>query len=451
MRSARAAAVACVALLAAALALSGGRGPTPRLRRRFPGMPAPFLGTALIGEGETVGAVDAYGDVVDLRRLGPAGAGAGADPGRAPGRRHRAGRLRDRRAGRSERRDASILARRRGPTALPARDQRAADGRPVRRTARRPSSAGSAGPVAAPPTGAGCAASRPLGGGAPRLGAADVPALAARPPRPHRPPHRARDRRRPRRLGLRLAARRRRRSRSPSRLPATGPRRAASSRFLERLDLGAAARFDVSGAPVDGRAAQGDAAGWVRAAARAVGIAVPACTARPGGTRPTTRRKAPATTSATRSPAGAGARRDVLRGSTDARGGPGAGAGEPGSGLDAAAAWAVRPFPHPGLFPAARRTLLRLVAGSGRFGITPSEDWPDDDPWTAPTAWCAWSLAALGERRAALRLMAELRRAATPARPAPGAGRRPHRHPALDHAARLVPRLRDPRPPRALA
>ena len=64
--------------------------------------------------------------------------------------------------------------------------------------------------------------------------------------------------------------------------------------------------------------------------------------------------------------------------------------------------------------PAARRTLLRLVAGGGRFGITPSENWPDQDPWTAPTAWCAWSLAALGQRRAALRLMADLRRAATP-------------------------------------
>jgi GH15 family glucan-1,4-alpha-glucosidase len=34
--------------------------------------------------------------------------------------------------------------------------------------------------------------------------------------------------------------------------------------------------------------------------------------------------------------------------------------------------------------------------------------------WTAPTAWSAWALGALGERRAADRLLAELRRAATP-------------------------------------
>jgi hypothetical protein len=91
-------------------------------------------------------------------------------------------------------------------------------------------------------------------------------------------------------------------------------------------------------------------------------------------------------------------------------------ADDPGSGLDSAAAWAVRPFSDPALYPLARRTLLRLAAHSGRFGIVPSENWSGgNDPWTAPTAWTAWSLAALGERRAALRLMAELRRAATPA------------------------------------
>ncbi|HUC07730.1 MAG TPA: glycoside hydrolase family 15 protein, partial [Solirubrobacterales bacterium] len=48
------------------------------------------------------------------------------------------------------------------------------------------------------------------------------------------------------------------------------------------------------------------------------------------------------------------------------------------------------------------------------FGIVPSQSWGGgEDPWTAPTAWTAWSLAALGERRAALRLMTELRRTAT--------------------------------------
>jgi hypothetical protein len=90
-------------------------------------------------------------------------------------------------------------------------------------------------------------------------------------------------------------------------------------------------------------------------------------------------------------------------------------AGDPASGLDSAAAWAVRPFARPALFRSARRTLNRLVAGSGPFGMVPSEDWPDAEPWTAPTAWSAWSLAALGERRRALTLLADLRRAATPA------------------------------------
>jgi hypothetical protein len=89
-------------------------------------------------------------------------------------------------------------------------------------------------------------------------------------------------------------------------------------------------------------------------------------------------------------------------------------AGDPDSGLDSAAAWAARPFPRPALFSAVRRTLLQLAAETGRFGIVPSQDWPGEDPWTAPTAWTAWSLAALGERRAALGLMAALRRAATP-------------------------------------
>jgi GH15 family glucan-1,4-alpha-glucosidase len=86
----------------------------------------------------------------------------------------------------------------------------------------------------------------------------------------------------------------------------------------------------------------------------------------------------------------------------------------------------VRPFRRPALYPAARRTLLRLADEGGRFGIVPSQDWPDADPWTAPTAWSAWSLAVLAgadrrastaahDRAGALRLLADLRRAATPA------------------------------------
>jgi hypothetical protein len=90
-------------------------------------------------------------------------------------------------------------------------------------------------------------------------------------------------------------------------------------------------------------------------------------------------------------------------------------AGVAGSGVDSVAAWAVRPFSQRSLYPLARRTLLHIAARSGRYGIVPSEGWDGGvDPWTAPTAWTAWSLAALGERHAALHLMAELRRDETP-------------------------------------
>jgi hypothetical protein len=185
--------------------------------------------------------------------------------------------------------------------------------------------------------------------------------------------------------------------------------------FLERLDLGAAARFEVTGAPVAGRAAEGDAAGWVAAAARAVGVPVPGRADTWRGTVDY-QEKAPGdylgnalASSAGLANAEIGKFRVRRDGGVLVRE-----AGVPDSGLDAAAAWAVRPFPHPTLFPAARRTLLSLAADSGPFGITPSQNWPEADPWTAPTAWCAWSLAVLGERRAALRLIGDLRRAATP-------------------------------------
>jgi len=181
--------------------------------------------------------------------------------------------------------------------------------------------------------------------------------------------------------------------------------------FLEGLDIGAAARFQGDGTPVAGRAAQGDAAGWIRAATRAAGLP-----------------SAPVKQSwqglddYQENGGGDFLGNAIASGSSHLRAlfeTPSAElarrAGDPTSGLDSAAAWAVRPFPHPGLYPLVRRTLLRLAATSGRFGIVPSEDWDGGvDPWTAPTAWSAWSLAALGERRAALHLMAELRRAATP-------------------------------------
>jgi glucoamylase len=183
-------------------------------------------------------------------------------------------------------------------------------------------------------------------------------------------------------------------------------------RFLRGLDLGAAARFYPNGTPVGGRDAQGDAAGWVAAAAAATRMP-DALFKHPwkglddyqengGGDflANAIASGAPDIPALFGTPAGTLSRR----------------AHDPGSGFDSAAAWAVRPFPHPALYPLARRTLLRIAARSGRFGIVPSRDWDGgDDPWTAPTAWTTWSLAALGERPAALHLMTELRRAATPA------------------------------------
>ncbi|MGN6217068.1 MAG: hypothetical protein ACTHN7_08955 [Solirubrobacterales bacterium] len=75
----------------------------------------------------------------------------------------------------------------------------------------------------------------------------------------------------------------------------------------------------------------------------------------------------------------------------------------------------MEPFGLRRLYPLARKTMLHLGRQGGRFGITPGEAWSGEDPWTAPTAWTAWSLAALGERRQALHLLTDLRRAATPA------------------------------------
>jgi glucoamylase len=199
-------------------------------------------------------------------------------------------------------------------------------------------------------------------------------------------------------------------------------------RFLLGLDLEAAARFHADGTPVEGRNAQGDAAGWVRVAAKAVGIearvvpepwrdradyqeggsgdylgnAIASTAGEPKGI--------PAGDLSVRRPADREIRRDFGATGVLVRE-----AGDPESGLDSAAAWAVRPFPHPALYPLARLTLLRIAAESGHYGIVPSEDWDGGiDPWTAPTAWTAWSLAALGERHAALHLMMELRRDETP-------------------------------------
>jgi hypothetical protein len=184
------------------------------------------------------------------------------------------------------------------------------------------------------------------------------------------------------------------------------------TRFLLHLYLDAAARFDRRGAPVPGRGPQGDAAGWVAAAARAVGLEPPPPSA--WRNRPDYQESEPGDYLGNALAASAdGTKIPLYRGELPTR--LVRRLGDPASGLDSAAAWAVRPFSQPRLYPAARATLRRLVAQGTRFGITPGEAWPGEDPWTAPTAWTAWSLAALGERRGALQLLADLRRAATPA------------------------------------
>lgn len=201
------------------------------------------------------------------------------------------------------------------------------------------------------------------------------------------------------------------------------------SRFLLGLDLEGAARFHGDGSPVPGRAAQGDAIGWVAAAAEAAGII--------GSDRHAARILSETYPVPWRERAdywegepgdflanAIASLADVSEFSRHMWGEnsdtPSIGlvreADDAGSGLDSAAAWAVRPFSRLRLYPAVRATLNRLVAQATPYGITPGEGWNGGgDPWSAPTAWTAWSLAALGERRQALRLMQALRRSATPA------------------------------------
>jgi hypothetical protein len=184
------------------------------------------------------------------------------------------------------------------------------------------------------------------------------------------------------------------------------------ARFLAGLDVAVAARFDWNGQPVAGRDAQGDASGWIVAAAGAAGVRVSVAVTG-WRNRADYQEKEDGHYLGNAIASGTGSNR--IRAAFGTRRGLVRRADDPESGLDTVAAWAVRPFPRPTLFPLVRRTLLQLAAGSGRFGLLPSEGWDGgEDPWTAPTAWSAWSLAALGERRAALDLMAALRRAATP-------------------------------------
>jgi hypothetical protein len=187
------------------------------------------------------------------------------------------------------------------------------------------------------------------------------------------------------------------------------------ARFLSRLDLASGARFHGSGDPVDdGRILPGDSAGWVAAAAAATGIQVHP--PRPGGWRDRGdygERDGDRGDYLANAIAGAASAAQIKRlfASPD---GLQRRAGNDDSGLDSAAAWAVRPFPRPRLFALVRRSVLELSSAANRDGLSPSRDWPHNESWTAPAAWSAWSLATLGERRAARRLLAAVRRATTP-------------------------------------
>ena len=467
------------ALVAAAILASGGSSTDPRTPAAIPGGPAPFLGTAIAGSGRLTAAIDAYGDVVDLRPrpaappsiavssarqvAGSVPPGAAIVPRAGDGRGPplplwRARWVRQRYLGGSNvlRTTASVGGSRieildsvpppgialfrlftvragrggvpelavdlpqigpRGPRCAIERrrsgsrlDARLVCG-PSETSAKRPAAVEEA--IAADRRWLGRA--RPLGGGAPGWA---------------------------RRMYARSLLAMRGLTDADSGVVAAGardgwayvwPRDAAAVaialaragyrgearrvvRFLRHLDLGAAARFRADGTPVDDdRPLPGDARGWVAAAARAAGLATP----RAGnggwrgrgdyGERSGERGDFIANAIAAGVPAGR------LRQGFEDRGRLLREAGDPDSGVESAVAWAIRPFPRPPLFGLVRASLQPLLDRAGRFGIEPTEQWAGSDPWTAPTAWVAWSLAALGERSAALALIGDLRRAATPA------------------------------------
>ncbi len=475
---------AALALIAAgalaAAVVSGGSPADPRTPAGLPGLPPPFLGTAVVGSGGLTAAIDAYGDVVDLRAPGPAGRAMIDNPAA----RQAAGGVPD---------DTGIVLRVRigGGPALPlwradSVSQRYLRGTNAVRTVARFGSTRVEVVYAASSSLLACLARSTKGRVAIESGEAGAWSRlrcndgAAR--RTVRSAERS-DRRwlsRARPLGAAAPAWARRmyrrsllvlRGLTDRRTGAVAagardgwayvwPRDAATAalayaaagyrpearrvaRFLLGLGLDAAARFDGGGAPLAGRAAQGDAIGWVATASQAAGIVDStrhAAQILAGGQPIPWRNRADywegapgnylGNALATPFPDVSEFSRHIGRGNSDTS--PPAGLlrelGEPDSGLDSAAAWGVRPFPHPDLYPAIRRSMEGLTAQGTRFGITPGEDWPGVDPWTAPTAWTAWSLAALSghdrrgsaaaalrERRAALRLLGDLRRAATPA------------------------------------
>lgn len=460
--------VAVGGVMVAALLVSGGSGADPRTPPGLPGLPPPFLGTAVVGSGGLTAAVDAYSDLVDLRVPGPAGRAlidnpaaqqaAGtvpADTGIVPWvqidggaaeplwradsvkQRYRQGTnvlVTTARFGTARVRIvyaagpsllACLVEANRGAEVEMRSDEPAAerhlrcDDRAARQTVR----------TATRQDRRWLARALPLGADAPpwatQMYERSLLVLRALTDR---------------RSGAVAAGARdgwayvwpRDASAAAISYAAAGYRSEARqvARFLLGLGLEGAARFHGDGSPVSGRETQGDAIGWVAAASKAAGLigsARHAAKILGGGGPPVPWRDRGdywegdpgdylGNALASRSDVSEFYRHTRGENSgTPWEGGLVRVAGDPDSGLDSAAAWAVHPFSQPYLYPAVGATLNRLVSQGTTYGLTPGEDWPGVDPWTAPTAWTAWSLAALGEHRQALRLLADLRRAATPA------------------------------------
>jgi glucoamylase len=447
------AAVGLIAVVAAgALLVSGGHETDPRTPDGLPGLPPPFLGVAVLGDGGLTAAVDSYGNVVDLRAPGPAGRALIENPADrqtagtvepdtgiqvwvrfgsgAPEPMWRADSIRQRYlpgtnllrtvAAFGEERvsieqavrgdelaivakgnSADVELRVNGPRGIVIRDPRVLS-------------------EAAAADRGWLARARPLGRGAPewaqRMYECSLLVLHALTGRNGAVAAGARD-------GWAYVWPRDASAAAIAFAAAGYPAEAERvTRFLLGLGLEHAARFHGDGSPVPGRSAQGDAIGWVAAASEAAGIgnARQAAHILAGGQPIPWRDRAdywegePGDYLGNAIASGERAVVHLYGGKVPTRlvRAP----SESDSGLDSAAAWAVRPFSAPRLRPAARATLNRLVAQATPYGITPGEGWSGgEDPWSAPTAWTAWSLAALGERRRALRLMQALRRSATPA------------------------------------
>lgn len=488
----------------AVVALSGGSGADPETPEGLPGMPPPFLGTAVAGSGELTAAVDAYGDVVDLR-ASPAGPALIANPhGRqtagtvasdtgivprvsvgggpalplweadAVAQRYLAGTNVVRTLARFGAVEASVTVAVAGrelvveiqaddPSAVASVGVAVEDGVRCRR-ARHPgqpgllcrvsravpdadgAAAGDAGQVvriAAMDDRRWMSRARPLAPGAPAwavgmyerslltlhaLTDSETGAVAAG----------ARDGWAyvwPRDAATAALA-----------FAAAGYKEEAelATRFLLGAGLEESARFYGDGSPVPGRAAQGDAIGWTAAAAEAAGLIGSARHAAKilsdsypvpwrdladyqegepgdylGNAIASGASEFERAIASSKSEAQNGVDFSTPRGSVRR-------AGDPVSGLDSAAAWAVRPFARAALYPQARRTLVRLLGDGTRYGITPGSAWHGGvDPWMAPTAWSAWAFAGLAaspgspdpasDRRHALALLGDLRRASTPA------------------------------------